>query len=305
MNVLNKMQREPEISVILVNHNNKSHLKECLLALEKSSLRPCLEFIVVDNNSSDGSRDFIRDHFPLVRLIGNQKNRGFSAANNQGIRLSKGDFILFLNPDTLPYAQSLNLMLQEIKSNPRVGAVGPALIKGENKFQVSFGSRVNFWKEFLQRCFLNPYHRTILKRSRKKKEVGWLSGACLLVRKDILDREDFFDENFFLYFEDIDLCLRMRKKGWKLIYLPQARVFHREGASTSLQKTAARYEYRKSQIYFYQKHNSRVSLFLLRLYLLLNFSFLFLFHGLGKGRNFKEQKRFFRLLKRKAKMSKA
>lgn len=297
MNALSKIEKKLDVSIILVNYNDKVHLKECLASIEASPSLSRHELIVVDNNSSDGSQEFIRSHFPQVRLVCNKENKGFSRASNQGIRQSKGSFLLFLNTDTIFFPETLNLMLREIKTNPQAGAVGPALLKGKNQYQVSFGRRLSFGSELLQKYLFNPYQRIKLKHSQEKREVGWLSAACLLIRKDILREVNLFDENFFLYFEDIDLCFRIRKKGWKLIYLPQARVFHRGGASTSLLEVSSRYEYRKSQLYFYHKHNSKVSFFLLRFYLLLIFSFFFLFPFLAKERGWGRQKRFFKLLR--------
>lgn len=297
MNVLNKSEEKPEVSVIFVNYNDKVYLKECLSSLEESALHFRLELIVVDNNSSDGSQEFIRSHFPRVKLICNSENKGFAKASNQGIRESQGDFLLFLNTDTIVSSEALSLLLQEIKANPQVGAVGPALLKGENQHQVSFGRRVSFGSEFLQKSLFNPYYKLMLKHSRKKKEVGWLSAACLLAKKDVLEEVYMFDENFFLYFEDIDLCLRIREKGWKLVYIPQAEVFHKGGATTSSLVVSSRHEYRKSQLYFYQKHNSRGSLFLLRIYLYLNFCLLFLFSSLGKSGELRRKRDFFELLK--------
>jgi GT2 family glycosyltransferase len=168
----------------------------------------------------------------------------------------------------------LGRLLEELRSDPKAGAVGPALLRGSGSFQVSFGRRVSFFPELLQKLVLNPYFRFALKWSRKKRSVGWLSAACLLVRRTALLSAAGFDEDFFIYFEDIDLCLRIKKAGWTLVYLPQARVLHVGGATTSSHLVAGRFEYRKSQMAFYNKHRSKASRFLLRLYLRLNIRFM-------------------------------
>lgn len=294
---MNKVEGTNEVSVILVNYNDKVHLRECLASLDESVRLFALKIIVVDNNSSDGSREFIKNDFPRVRLIGNAENMGFAVANNQGIKQSQGDFILFLNTDTVPPAEALSLLLQEMRANPELGAIGPALFKGKNNYQVSFGKKVNFRAEIIQKGFFNHYFRLRLKKAGKKREVGWLSAACLLARRKALEEANFFDENFFLYFEDIDLCYRIRKNGWKLRHLPQAKVFHKGGATTSSLAITSRYEYRRSQLYFYRKHNSRTSFFLLRFYLFFNFSLRFLFSFLAKDEEGRSSKEFFRLLK--------
>jgi len=286
----------PDVSIILVSYNDKTHLEENLLSLDKMVQDFDLEILVVDNNSTDGSQDLIQRCFPQVKLICNQENLGFARANNQAIQQSSADLCLFLNPDTILSSEALGLMIEEIKGHSDVGAVGPALLRRKGCYQVSFGRKVNFGSEFLQKCFLNPYYRLKLKRDQGRKKVGWLSGACLLVRREVLREVGLFDEKFFLYFEDIDLCLRIKQTGGQLIYLPRARVFHAGGMSTSLDKASSRLEYRKSQLYFYQKHNSRISLRLLRLYLFLK---IFIVFFIGQERKKEENRELFWLLKRR------
>lgn len=278
-------EKKVEFSAIIVNYNDRAHLEDCLTSLKASAQGLNLEILVVDNNSQDGSPEFIEKKFPEARLIRNKENRGFSKANNQAIRESGGDFILFLNTDTVLCEDAIKQLLEEMRADPRVGALGPALLREPGVFQVSFGRKVDFFSEVLQKCLLNPYYRIMLKRRPKKRDVGWLSGACLLTRRNILNEVGLFDENFFLYFEDIDLCFRIKKSGWKLAYFPQAKVFHRGGVTTAPLKFSSRMEYRKSQLYFYQKHNSKISLFLLRLYLWSNFGLLYFWGWLKKDKN--------------------
>jgi hypothetical protein len=268
---LNNTGPKPVLSVILVNYNDRAHLDNCLSSVEENSQGIDFEIIIVDNNSTDGSQEFILKNFPRVRLLLNSENFGFSKANNQAIKQSRGEFILFLNTDTVIYPGALRLLLQELKSNPKFGAIGPALFPKKNAYQVSFGGSVNFFSQVFQKYFFNGYYRLILRISQRQREVAWLSAACLLVRRQALEEVGFFDENFFIYFEDIDLCVRIKKRGWKLIYLPTARVFHAGGITTATKKLQSRYEYRRSQLYFYQKHNSRISLLLLRIYLRMKF----------------------------------
>jgi len=256
-----------ELSVVLVNFNDRPHLGECLSSLENTSGSLPYEIIVVDNDSADGSPVYIARNFPSVKLIANNVNVGFARANNQGIRESRGAFILFLNTDTAVQPGALTRMLEELRSDAKVGAVGPALLAGRNSYQVSFGGRVNFFSELLQKAVLNPYYKFALRWSRKKRRVGWLSAACLLVRREALLDAAGFDEDFFIYFEDIDLCYRIKKAGRTLVYLPQAKVLHVGGATTSTRLAAGRFEYRKSQLAFYDKHNSKASRLLLRLFL--------------------------------------
>jgi len=288
---------EKELTVIVVNFNDKAHLQRSLSSVEENAKGLAFEIIVVDNNSQDGSAEFIEKNFPGVKLIRNKENVGFSRANNQAIRESRGEFILFLNTDTVLFPNALGLLLEEMRANPQIGALGPALLRDGNRYQVSFGKKVSFFSEIVQKFFLNHYYRLLLKTFQEKREVGWLSAACLLMKRSVLAEAGLFDENFFLYFEDIDLCLRIREKGWKLVFFPRARVFHEGGISTSSFKFSSRLEYRRSQLYYYRKNNSKISLFLLCLYLRLNFSLLSLWTFLRKNGDGNLRLRYFQLLK--------
>jgi GT2 family glycosyltransferase len=258
---------EPELSVILVNYNDRAHLPACLSSLEKALSGLSAEVILVDNQSNDGSPEFIRSSFPWVRLIENDQNVGFPRANNLGFKQSRGDYLLFLNTDTVVPASAAAALLAEIKARPEAGAVGPALVHENGRFQVSFGKNVGFFSEIRQKIILNPYHRITLRHSRRPRAVGWLSAACLLTRRLALDAAGLFDQGFFLYFEDIDLCRRISDKGFKLVFLPAVRVSHVSGAVTSVRRWQSRLEYRRSQLRFYRKHDSRLSLHLLRFFL--------------------------------------
>lgn len=263
--------REPELSIILVSYNDRVRLERCLFSLEEEARNLGAEVIVVDNNSADGSQELVRVSFPWVELITSSENLGYARANNRGIRESRGRFILFLNPDTVLPGGALSQLLAGFEAQPEAGAIGPALVHEDQSFQVSFGRKVSFLSELVQKSVRNPYYKVRLKAAARARETGWLSGACLLVRRSALEEAGLFDENFFLFFEDIDLCLRLKKKGYRLIFDPRIKIRHVGGASTSRQKLVSRLEYRRSQVYFYRKHNSRLSLFLLKLYLRLAF----------------------------------
>jgi len=296
---LKSAEGAPDLSVILVNYNDRLHLKDCLFSLTDTIKDIPFEVIVIDNQSSDGTPEWIRENFPRVQLTVNAENMGFARANNQGIRESRGEFILFLNTDTILQPQAVAFLLEELRSNRRIGAVGPSLRSGEKTFQVSFGQKVSFLREIFQKMVLNPYYRFRLKRGVKKCQVGWLSAACLLMRKDVLEEVGLFDEKFFLYFEDIDLCVRIREKSYVLEYLPQARVYHLGGASTDGLKLFSRYHYRKSQLYYYQKHNPKASLILLRIYLRINFNLLLGWGYLRGAEDMNERRVLKRLLREK------
>jgi len=258
------------LSIILVNYNDRANLPACL-----SSLGPALgegqpEIIVVDNHSTDGSPELVDSSFPGVRLIRETENLGYARANNIGIRAGRGDYLLFLNTDTVMPEGSLAALLSALETRPDAGAVGPAL-RSRAGYQVSFGKEVSFFAELWQRFVRNPYFKISLRFSRRARETGWVSGACLLARRKAVEQAGLFDERYFLYFEDIDLCRRMRNLGFQIWFDPRIEVFHAGGAVTSRQMWRSRWDYRRSQLYYYRKHASRASLFLLTCYLKVNF----------------------------------
>jgi N-acetylglucosaminyl-diphospho-decaprenol L-rhamnosyltransferase len=288
----------PGLSVVITNYEGKGFLRDCLSSIHENLKAPDVETIVVDNASSDGSPEYIRENFPWVRLICNRQNLGYAKANNQGIMAARGESILLLNPDTVVSSQAIDLLRDELRQDLEVGAVGPALLAGGNRYQVSFGREISFCHEVLQKGLLNPYFRRNLKNMKKKREVGWLSGACILARKRVLEEAGLFDEDFFLFFEDIDLCRRIRENGWKLIFLPEAKIFHAGGGITARLKKSSLYYYRKSQLAYYAKNSSGLSIFLLRLYLRINFALLFVFDRIKRDENKKFTGTLFELLRK-------
>lgn len=259
-----------ELSVIIVNRNGGDRLEECLASVEKDGAGKDWEVLVVDNASTDGSPNIVARRFPSVKFVRNSENLGFAKANNQGLGLSRGEFVLFLNPDAVANPGSLSLLLEELRRDPGLGAVGPALFFDENAYQVSFGGKVTFFREMARKSVLNAWRKGRLRRLRRRRPVAWVSGACLMAGRRILQSIGGFDEKFFLYFEDIDLCYRIRTQGLRVIFLPEAQVFHAGGASTAGVPYFSRLEYRKSQLYFYEKHNSASSQRLLKSYLRLS-----------------------------------
>lgn len=288
----------PELSIVIVNHNCSSQLQQCLASLKENSVRISAEIIVIDNNSDDGAAAMLARSFPDVNLIQNHKNVGFSRANNQGIKASQSEYILFLNPDTIVYSGALDILMQVLREQKKIGGVGPALLHNDQKFQVSFGGRRNFCSEMFQKFILNPYYRIRLRYIKKQRKAVWLSAACLMVRKDVLDEVGGFDEDFFLYYEDIDLCFRINNTGRSLLFIPDARILHYGGISTRKQQLNSRFFYRQSQLYFYRKHNSLLSRHLLRIFLFLNFSWLYIGGIVYARKELAERKKYFTLLRR-------
>jgi GT2 family glycosyltransferase len=257
----------PVLSVILVYHDDRLNLTPCLDAVFSTLTEIPFEVILADNASTDGGPEDAAAAFPSIRILRNPENPGFGAANNRAVRESSGEFLLFLNTDTILQPGAAAVLLKALRDDPGVAACGPLLFPGEGRIQVSFGDRVDFFGQLFQKLFLNPYFKRALRRKPKPRQTGWLSAACLLCRRPGFDAAGGFDERFFLYFEDIDLCARLRAAGGRLLYLPNARVFHEGGATTGVRPAASRFAYRQSQMLYYAKHASRGSLFFLKMYL--------------------------------------
>lgn len=252
------------LSVILVNYNDKPHLGPCLDSLLPEVSGPGDEILLVDNASTDGSLELLAARYPSVRVLANAENVGFARANNQAIRESRGGYLLFLNTDTHVRPYAIHRLIETLEGEPGSGAVGPALVHPGGRFQVSYGREVGFFGQVVQKTLLNPWAKHSLPRRKKPKDVAWLSAACLLARREVIDQVGGFDENFFIYFEDIDLCRRIRAAGWRLIFDPRVQVQHEGGATTAPKPRSSRLEYRCSQILFYDKHASAVSRSLLK-----------------------------------------
>lgn len=271
-----------DLSIVIVSWNVKGLLRACLrstLEGQQSVASPGLacEVIVVDNASTDGSADMVRQEFPTVRLMANADNVGFTRGNNQGIIASDGRYALLLNPDTEVLDGALGEMVDYMEHASEVGALGPQLLYPDGRVQ---SSRRRFpdlrtalvESTFLQRWFsgsdvLKQYY-VLDRRDDEVQEVDWLVGACLMMRRAALDQVGLLDERFFMYSEELDWCYRAKKKGWKIVYLPTARVIHHEGKSSEQVLPVRHTNFQRSKVLFFEKHHGRVQGELLRVYLL-------------------------------------
>lgn len=265
-----------ELSIITVNYKSADHLIECLRSIKENLKNLEYEIIVIDNASGDRSVGKIQAAFSDIVLIENKTNLGFAKANNQGIRRSRGRYILLLNNDTVVLPNAVEAMVGVLKRSADIGIVGCRLLNPDKTPQQSFGSAAGFIGDLLQSTFSNtlfanssnPIVEKILARlHRSGKKVGWVCGACMLCRRDSLEETGLLDENFFMYKEDMDLCISFRKKNWGIYYTPDAPIIHHLGASVSAKPFETAIEYRKSQLYFYKKHYGWMGLLCLKIYL--------------------------------------
>lgn len=255
-----------KLSIIIVNYNVKYFIEQAIVSVQNALKNIDGEIIVVDNNSTDGSTEMIRRKFPQVILIENQENRGFSAANNQGIRIARGEYILLLNPDTVVQEDTFEKTLHFMDQHPEAGALGVKMLDGKGNFlpeskrglptpMVAFYKLSGLSTIFPRSRIFNRYHLGYLDEN-TVHEVEVLAGAFMLLRKSVLEKTGLLDEDYFMYGEDIDLSYRIIKAGYKNYYFPQTRIIHYKGESTK--KSSLNYVriFYQAMIIFARKHFS-------------------------------------------------
>jgi len=256
-----------KLSVIIVNYNVKYFLEQCLHSVKKASENIHLEVFVVDNNSVDGSVEMVRDKFPEVILIANKKNVGFSVANNQAIRVSKGEYILLLNPDTIVEHDTFKKVIAFMDNHPNAGGLGIKMVDGQGNFlpeskrglptpAVAFYKISGLSKLFPKSKRFAKYHLGNLDNDETNR-VEILAGAFMLLRKSVLDKVGLLDETFFMYGEDIDLSYRIIKAGYDNYYYPEARIIHYKGESTKKGSINYVFVFYNAMVIFAKKHYSQ------------------------------------------------
>ncbi|MCD6291347.1 MAG: glycosyltransferase family 2 protein [Anaerolineae bacterium] len=231
----------PDLSIIILNWNARDYLRACLKSIEAHHDDLNIEIWVVDNASSDGSVEMVRDEFPGVHLIVNQENRGFAAGNNQALLRARGRYLMLLNPDTEVTPGALRLLVRFLEEYPEVGVVGPRLTSLWGKVQGgAAGYEPSPWTVFnhaflLYKLWPRAFRSIWLAESQyahgRPIPVDWVSGAAMVIRSEVVQRVGGLDEGYFMYAEDIEWCTRIRRAGWKVYCVPQARIIHHIGGS--------------------------------------------------------------------------
>ena len=264
-------RRPIDVSIVIVSYNARADLERCLAALHEAPPAAAHEIIVVDNASSDGSAEAAR-HWPAVQVITWSNNRGFATANNAGIRAGTGTNVLLLNSDTLVPLGGVDRLLAEIERRPDVAIVGPRLVDGDGRAELSFGSMISPVTELRQRRLVRGLarrDRTVTAHVEAMTRVegfpDWVSGACLLVRRADAEEAGLLDERYFMYTEDVDFCAAVRARGRKVLFTPAVQIVHLRGRSAAAAPAATRDAYRRSHLAFYRKHHPLLAP-LLRLY---------------------------------------
>jgi len=219
-----------DLSIAIVNWNTKLFLKQCIESIHKSTKKIVYEIIVVDNNSKDGSQEMVASEHKEVILIKNTDNLGFNKANNQAISISKGDYILILNPDTIILDGATDKMVEYMNENRQVAALGCKILNGDGTLHPYFRNIPSLGKEIIR---LMLPDRFTLDESRTRAsdyeychEIEVLSGCCMMVRKDTFNKIGLLDERYFMYGDDIDLCYQIKKSKMKIFYTPDASIIH-------------------------------------------------------------------------------
>ncbi|MGE5531555.1 MAG: glycosyltransferase family 2 protein [Bacteroidota bacterium] len=253
------------LSIIIVSWNVQADLRVCLDSLRQSSETPH-EVIVIDNASRDGTVEMLRTDFPSVHLIANPDNRGFAAANNQGLAVAQGEYLLLLNPDTIVPPGALATLLTFAGAHPEAGAIGPRLLNSDGSLQHSCRRFPTVWAALfrhtlLGRLFPNAHSmREYLMCDwghAEAREVDWVSGAALLINRRAFEQIGGLDESFYWGSEDVDYGFRMHQAGWKVLYTPQPAITHAIGRSTDQAIIATIIRTHRSMQRLYSKHLAR------------------------------------------------
>ena len=253
-----------DLSVVVVSFNGRDYLRRCLASLLEHTKGVSCEVIVVDNASWDGSAQMVEAEFPQVALIRLPANVGFAAGCNRGIERAAGEFVLLLNPDTELAEDAFSPMVAHCRENSSVGLLGPKLLNSDGSLQLScrhFPSHLTSLfnrQSILTRLFPgNPFSRRYLMTDwahDRIEPVDWLSGACLMLRREMVERVGGMDEGYFMYIEDVDLCYRAHQAGYEVVYFPQVAVTHHIGRSTETMPNRSIVQWHRSMWRYYRKH---------------------------------------------------
>ena len=262
-----------DLSISVVNWNTKDILRNCLKSIYVSTHKIDYEIFVVDNGSSDGSPEMVENEFPQVNLMRNTENLGFAKANNQAIELSNGRYILLLNSDTIVLDGALGKMVEFMGNHPDAGAAGCRLLNPDGSLQKSIGNFPTllsaYWaNSLLRKIFPRIVIEHIINDPQvylQIREVDWMFGAFLILRKNAIKLVGSLDERFFMYAEEIDLCYRLKRKGWKIYFCPTTRVVHlRERSAKKIENDRTAIRKAKGMYYYYRKRYGFVGLLLTR-----------------------------------------
>lgn len=257
-----------DLSIVIVSWNVKKLLEAALTSIFANQDNLTLEVFVSDNGSSDGTQAMVKEKFPQVKLIENNANLGFTKANNLAIKQSQGKYVFILNPDTEILPGALTSMFNFMEKHPDCGAVAPKLLNVDKSLQASCRTFPTLETQLYTTLFLDQLfskshifgkHMMTWWQHNDVREVDQIMGAAMFIRKEVLDQVGIFDEQIIFWYDEVDLCFRIKKAGWKIFLLPAAQMFHYQGSGFRQWKDIKKvlwgaYIWRKSRNYFFKKH---------------------------------------------------
>ncbi|MFN2118431.1 MAG: glycosyltransferase family 2 protein [Candidatus Promineifilaceae bacterium] len=246
----------PDMSIVLVCWNNLKYLEPCLESLYESEMHTTYDVVVVDNGSTDGSQEMLRNKYPEIQIVQNDHNVGLGKASNQGIVATNGRHILLLNNDTIVNGPSLDAMVDFLDSHPKTGVVGGRLLNADGSIQSCYNDFSTLREEFLIATRLGEaflYEGYPAKMfDDQVRTVGWVGSACAMIRRAALDEVGLLDENYFIYGDEADLQYRLKQAGWDIHFIPEASTIHFGGRS--MNRWGRRKMVYRGKLLFYQKH---------------------------------------------------
>lgn len=257
------MADRPTMAVVIVSFNVRDDLDRCLQSVVKAIDGCQARITVVDNGSRDGTVAMLRERWPEVCVVTPGGNLGFARANNLGIRQTPGELVLLLNPDTVVAPPAVDRLVEALATTPDAAAAGPRLVDADRRAELSFGRAISPTAELRQKLLMagyawnvGPVVRLVERWTRMPGDREWLSGACLLLRRLDLEAVGLLDERYFMYYEDVDLCVALRQRGRRVLFVPDAEVQHLRGRSGGHNPELERRR-RESQLAYYRKHHPR------------------------------------------------
>lgn len=255
-----------DLSIIVVNWNTRDLLAGCLASVKSDQLSvnghqsPITEVIIVDNASTDGSADMVRERYPWARLIESRDNLGFAAGNNRALSEARGEYLLLLNPDTVVTEGAITLIWKVLSGFPQAGIAGAQLLNADGSKQMSTGVFPSLWSELpLINRRLRPMRGALIVNTPNGnlavQAVDWVSGASLMIKRQVIQAVGPLDESFWLYTEETDWCYRARAAGWDVLLVPQAQVYHLARAASRQRFVTTMLHFYQSRVRFIRKHH--------------------------------------------------
>lgn len=269
------------LSIIIVSWNVAALLADCLNSIEATKGELDVEVIVVDSASSDNSAEMVARDFPHVTLLAQPTNVGFPAGNNIGLAAASGDHLMLLNPDTVVETGALQALVAYLDAHPDVGMVGPELLNEDGSHQSSRRRFPTFWTGVFESTWLQPYApKSILRHYYAEgldvtvsAEVDWVKGAAMVTRRSIYEQVGGMDAGYFMYSEELDWCRRIKDVGWRVVYLPEAKITHLEGKSSEQAVTHRHINFNRAKLRYFRKYHGPTAYRLLRFSLLFGYLF--------------------------------